>query len=43
LERSRKIVKKEDYLEAYSVVFDDIPPHFSADDLSEHPNNHLLS
>lgn len=43
LERTRSTVKKEEFVEAYSVIFESIPAWFTSEDLVNHPNNRLLA
>lgn len=43
IEGAKNSVKKEEFIEAYNVVYEQIPPHFDSDHLTSHPNNRLLA
>jgi hypothetical protein len=36
-------IKKEEFAEAYDVIYEDVPAWFTADDLAKHPNNQLIA
>lgn len=42
LDRAKHIVKLEDFVEAYSTIYQSIPAFHSTDDLENHPKNELL-
>lgn len=43
MERAKRIVTKEDFAEAFSVIYEFIPAYYSFDDFEQHASNRLLS